>query len=440
MRCWSFDGDHGNIVVDDPAATFLHVDAFGGRIGGQQQPHGGGRVLKLGLDRLEVIEVHAAVQEPQRVLVEALLQEPLFQEEQRLLVFGEDEQPFVVPQLAVDEQVLLDPLDQGFGLGIGLAGQCGELASVLGHLSAKPESFQGLVDFLQRFLVRSALAAEPSPGIAGSVLFKGRPFVVALGLLFGPFCRNTGHVEERGVLGVVRFLQVPPPSSGKGIGARQEPLGQQGIDELAHPSFRCRSVAQGGMALLPVLPQCSEQRRFLVRHADGDFHGIKLFSERWPKGLLVDVVLEAANADFGQIVLVLGVHFRVHLEPDRIEQFQQAGEGNGLAVVGRGRGEEAMLEQEPDFPQHPGTLACTPAALRGEMVALVHDQQVPRGVGHRAAIGFGIGADTGCLEELLQHVGHSQVVHRRDDPWEMPSTGSCRCPCDGEAGRWSRSR
>ncbi len=60
-----------------------------------------------------------------------------------------------------------------------------------------------------------------------------------------------------------------------------------------------------------------------------------------------------------------------------------------------------MLEQETDFPQHPGTLACTPAALWGEVVAFVHDQQVPWGVGHRAAIGFGVGADTGCRKELL---------------------------------------
>ena len=119
-----------------------------------------------------------------------------------------------------------------------------------------------------------------------------------------------------------------------------------------------------------------------------------------------------------RLVFVLGIHLRIHLEPDRIEQFQQAGEGNGLAVVRRGRGEKPMLEQEADFPQHSGTLACTPAALRGEVMALVHDQQVPRGVGHRAAIGFGIGADAGCLKELLQHVGHSQVIHRRDDSWK----------------------
>ena len=99
-----------------------------------------------------------------------------------------------------------------------------------------------------------------------------------------------------------------------------------------------------------------------------------------------------------RLLLVLGIHLRVHLEADRIEQFQQAGEGNGLAVVGCGRGKEAMLEEEANFPQHLGSLAGTTAALRGEMVAFVHDQQIPRGVGHRAAIGFGIGADAGCLK------------------------------------------
>ena len=68
-----------DVVVDDPAAAFLHVDAFGGGIGSQQQPHGGSRVLEFRLHRLEFVGVHAAVQEPQRVLVEAFLKESLFQ-------------------------------------------------------------------------------------------------------------------------------------------------------------------------------------------------------------------------------------------------------------------------------------------------------------------------------------------------------------------------
>ena len=203
--------------------------------------------------------------------------------------------------LPLHEQVLLDPLDQGFGLGVGLAGQGGELALVFDRLATKPKSFQGLVDLLQRFVFRLPLAAEPSPGIAGGILFQD---VFSSSLLVCSSARSAEHGPCRRacVLGFVRFLQVPPPSSGKGIGAGQEPLGQQRIDELAHPSFRCRGVAQGGMALLAVFPQRSEQGRFLVRHADGNFHRIKLVGERWPKGLLVDVVLEATNADFGQIL------------------------------------------------------------------------------------------------------------------------------------------
>jgi hypothetical protein len=37
-----------------------------------------------------------------------------------------------------------------------------------------------------------------------------------------------------------------------------------------------------------------------------------------------------------------------HLEWNRVEQFQQAGEGDRPPVVRRGRAEEAMLEQEAE--------------------------------------------------------------------------------------------
>ena len=49
-------GRPGDVVVDDPATALLHVDAFGGGIGRQQQPHGGGGVFELGLHRLELVE------------------------------------------------------------------------------------------------------------------------------------------------------------------------------------------------------------------------------------------------------------------------------------------------------------------------------------------------------------------------------------------------
>ena len=104
-------------------------------------------VLKLGLDRLELVGVHAAVEQPQGVLVEAFLEEPLLQVEQRLLVLGEDDQPLVVPELAFVEQVLLDPVDQGFGLGVGLPGQGGEFAGVLDVLAVVAQASRAWLTF-----------------------------------------------------------------------------------------------------------------------------------------------------------------------------------------------------------------------------------------------------------------------------------------------------
>lgn len=76
------------------------------------------------------------------------------------------------------------------------------------------------------------------------------------------------------------------------------------------------------MTILSILPQRTEQRRLLVGHTDRNLHRIKLLSERWPNRLFVDVVLEATNADFSQVGLVLVVHLNVHLEADRVKQFQ----------------------------------------------------------------------------------------------------------------------
>ena len=135
--------------------------------------------------------------------------------------------------------------------------------------------------------------------------------------------------------------------------------------------------------------------------------------------LLVDIVLEAADADLPEMAPVLGVHLGGHLEPDRVEQFQQPGEADRLAVVRGGRGEEAVLEEEPDLPQHPGPLAGTASALRGEVMHFVHDQQIPGSMSrHPVAVGLGAGARPGRLEELPQHVGHAEVIHRRDDAGE----------------------
>src|SRR5271157_1177146 len=76
-----------------------------------------------------------------------------------------------------------------------------------------------------------------------------------------------------------------------------------------------------------------------------------------------------------------------------------------------------MLEEKPDLTKHAGPLAGPGSALGGEVMALVHDQQVPRSMGRHAAP-VGLRFSAGRLKELGQHVGHSEIVHRRDDSRE----------------------
>src|SRR5208337_2892652 len=67
----------GNVVVYDPATRLLHVDAFGGGVGREKQTNSSGGVLELGLDCLELVEVHAAVEQSEGVLVEPFLKQTL---------------------------------------------------------------------------------------------------------------------------------------------------------------------------------------------------------------------------------------------------------------------------------------------------------------------------------------------------------------------------
>src|SRR5271157_4118486 len=98
-------GRPGDVVVNDPATRLLHVDAFRSGIGRQEQTNGGGGVLELGLDCLELVELHAAVEQSEGVLVEPSPKQTLLEVEECFLVLGEDDQPLVVPQLASYKEV-----------------------------------------------------------------------------------------------------------------------------------------------------------------------------------------------------------------------------------------------------------------------------------------------------------------------------------------------
>jgi hypothetical protein len=131
----------------------------------------------------------------------------------------------------------------------------------------------------------------------------------------------------------------------------------------------------------------------------------------------VDVVLQSPDADVPQAAARLVVDLVVHLEADGIEQFQQSGETDGLAVMRGCRSEQPMLEQEADLAQHPGSLAGPASAGRREVVAFIDDQQIPRCVSQYLPVAI-LAADLRRLQELLQNIRQTQVVHRRDDARE----------------------
>ena len=104
-------------------------------------------------------------------------------------------------------------------------------------------------------------------------------------------------------------------------------------------------------------------------------------------------------------------HFAGAGEAHRIEHLEEAGERAGVAVVGCGREEQPVLELRRDQPQRAAELAVLAERSGHQVVALVHDQQVPRQV--RRALG-----NAGGGEELLAHVGLAQVVVGGDDAVE----------------------
>ena len=200
--------------MDYPAAALLHVDAFGCGIGRQKQTYSGGRVFKLRFHGLEFVEIHPAAEDSERVLIESFQKQALFEKVQRLLVLGENDQAFVVTQLAVSEQVLLDPLHQNLGLGVRLLGQRSELAGVFDSSPVVSEGFQRLVHSALKVFDRLVLAPKICTAVTGRIFLKNRLLIIAFRLFFGSLRRDSGHVEKPWCvdIGFGVVFQVPPPS------------------------------------------------------------------------------------------------------------------------------------------------------------------------------------------------------------------------------------
>ena len=366
--------------MDEVEAPGLQVDAFPGRIGADQDAQGLlGRIGVEGLlDRLAAVaagrtrEDADALDHP--VGAGEPLAQPLLEPAAGVLVLGEDDQPAVVPGVAV-EAVGLDPAQEPSGAGVAATG------SRAGHL-------QHGIDrgdlALQRLQLESLHANEGCLHDRGRVLGVELRFEAPLVLVRDVLVdhRELGREGSCSLLHggrplgaqTLQGLAMQGERLRKCRDRREQALLQAREDE---PSLPGRLDWKGGEATLAQLlvvgeHGCELQLRRLGREAvehDGLDHALReALAER------AEIGLEPAHHDGLEIA-------RTHLdaagEALRVEHRQERGEAVGMAVVRRGAEEEPMLEALHDLAHRPGELAVdgiARAARRGRVMGLVEDQ------------------------------------------------------------------
>jgi hypothetical protein len=167
-------GVERDVVVDDPVAVQLQVDALAGAVVPEQDPDQVTvrRGLERVLDALPERIVHPAVQQAQAVPAQALGVEPGLERLLGVPVLGEDDDALVVPR-RVGPAGLLQPGDQPFGLGVGPVGvgagplpQLGEDREFLGRgLLLQPGSLSEQVLLGLFPVLIGPVLVGPKPGL-----------------------------------------------------------------------------------------------------------------------------------------------------------------------------------------------------------------------------------------------------------------------------------
>ena len=132
-----------DLVVDEPGAVVLQVDALGGRVGGEEDAHGAllRIVLEGRLHRLALLGVHAAVEERHALAPEPFVGEAFLQPLLGRPVLGEDDDAGVGPG-TTGADGRLQPVEEHPRLGVWP--NRGAL-SPLAHLAEQPGFLVGRV-------------------------------------------------------------------------------------------------------------------------------------------------------------------------------------------------------------------------------------------------------------------------------------------------------
>ena len=395
------------------AGGAVQVEALGCRIRGNQDAYGRFRVVERRLHAFPLGCGHArqfaraasAEQGADALRIEPFAQAP-GQIVQRRLVFGEDDQALVLEEGIASEQQPLDQLGEGVEAGVG----AGRLFADRLASKVESQSAERLFDAARVALHVGRVVRKPGAGDGGrggGALFR---LEVVAGLLApGAFRRG----QRRSVR---RRLRQALPRPSPGFRERRR-AGEQALAENLH-----REVA-GPLPSARVGRRQSADRlaEGIERGAEFPFAGVEGQRDRlrWVAaaesssvGAGVDVALESPHHD----ICRPPAHGRGHLaragEAHRVQHFQEARERAGVAVVRGGGEEQAMLELRRHLAQHPAQATVLAHGRRHQVVALVHNEQVPRQV--RGTIGRLAGG-----EEALEHVRLAQVVVGGDDAAEQ---------------------
>ena len=327
----------------------------------------------------------------------------------RVVVLGEDDDPGVVPpgrrpracdrpeRRQVRAHVLPNPVDQIADPGIGQAprrlGDLGHLVEELllagVGIGPRPSSFPGWPprsghsssawSSSSESVARSSSLSMPSANRDGSPAWSLRLGPVPA--LAASQCRSTVRRWTRSVR----------------ANASTEESSRCWSPEISNAAAAC-------LRFVSLLSRSSRSSRYWSRRTESRSSGVS--GGRPLEVDLADDPLGEPAGDGPEVFLEPADHhvFEELLGPDghapaeslRVEDFQQGGEAVGVAVVGRGREEQPVLEPPGQVADGPGDLRVDGvfrAARRGGVVGLVEDEQragaeVAQPVAQRGRIGL----------------------------------------------------
>ena len=335
----------------------------------------------------------------------------------------------------IGAEVLADPVDQAAGLGVREAAGGGRrlLHPVEQGLLLAPDRLRPRVPtgragrtrlgggveggdlrgFLGRALVLGVLGAlvvrvrgACEPAGAGERIAVVRPRCLARRRFARPCLDRRRYARCRPFPLPSHRRSMPREGDGERLDGRQQLLLQAHYEQGGGGPSARRTVLQAFLSQAAVLVEKAgenELRRVLRQALDGDAPHVSLGKAALD---LAEVLLDAPHHHLVQRVLSPDRH--PPGEAVRVQQLEQGGEAVGVAVVGRGGQEQAVLEAASEIADRagePGLDPVTPAARRRGVMGFVQDQEAAR---QQVAQPFAQGVRVGRIDE--QVVRHEKAA------------------------------